>query len=368
MTKNKNILFTVLILMLTVFPVFAQNSSIRRVPLVFTIRPEFQYIERAAQTLGGNVGLGLLSSGGFYFVAEARGGENYLGGDLNIGGLIRSSKNPNVKNVLGVSGGFEQMDIIVRLHDKRNVFLAEIIEETFSFGGVFHKLLLGSDRRGHHFDITNKVLFGYRNEHTDYRHDETTDRFFAETDMRFRAVYSLSVGYTFAGRIRRTRTPRQDLNEIILPVRTEPQEELVYFLPEIFEEEEPEEVEEPAIIVQTAEATVIKTEVILFEFGTYRLTQSTERALFEILTTLIKNPETTLEISGHTDDTGKREGNILLSRNRALTIGLYFWNQGISRDRLRLSAHGPDRPAVENECEERRVQNRRVEIRVLLQN
>ena len=368
-----------LYLILIAFPLYAQteSSEIRRVPFVFTIRPEFQFIERDVQALGGNVGLGFLSQGGFYFVLEARGGENYLGGDLNIGGLVASSRNPGVKNVFGISGGFEQMDIIVRVHDERNFFLGEIIEENFSLGGVFWKLMLGDGRRGNNFDITNKLLLGYRNEHIRYLREEGTNNVSAQTQRRLRKAYSLSVGYTFAARQRRQRRTENPI--IAVPTVQElPQEEQVedwdwgwnWETPQNIDiwnwETEEEEVPVKEELPPQEPATIaLFSEVILFEPGSASLSAQAQSALFEILMTLIINPDRTLEIFGHTDDTGIPEANIILSQDRARNTANYFMDRGISRDRLRLKAFGQEKPAADNETEEGRAQNRRAEIRVL---
>ncbi|SDW14171.1 OmpA family protein [Marinobacter mobilis] len=75
-----------------------------------------------------------------------------------------------------------------------------------------------------------------------------------------------------------------------------------------------------------------------------------------------------LMVSGFTDDLPIRRGNARyddnwgLSAQRALTVTRTLVEQGMPQERVFAAAFGPNHPAVPNEDEASRAQNRRVEI------
>lgn len=75
-----------------------------------------------------------------------------------------------------------------------------------------------------------------------------------------------------------------------------------------------------------------------------------------------------LMVSGFTDDLPIRRGNQRyddnwgLSAQRALTVTRTLMAQGLPEDRVFAAAFGPNHPAVPNDDEASRAQNRRVEI------
>ena len=77
------------------------------------------------------------------------------------------------------------------------------------------------------------------------------------------------------------------------------------------------------------------------------------------------HPGLRVEISGHTDSTGARRHNLELSQARAETVRAYLIERGIDGDRLETAGFGPDRPLADNATREGRLQNRRIEFRIL---
>ena len=69
-----------------------------------------------------------------------------------------------------------------------------------------------------------------------------------------------------------------------------------------------------------------------------------------------------MSIEGHTDDVGKRERNIVLSEDRALAVEEWLLKKGIEKERISSIGFGPDKPIGDNETEEGRTENRRVEM------
>ncbi len=70
-----------------------------------------------------------------------------------------------------------------------------------------------------------------------------------------------------------------------------------------------------------------------------------------------------MEIQGHTDSVGDRNYNQKLSERRAETVKAYLVLYGIDVSRMTVRGFGPDRPVAENDTEEGRALNRRVELK-----
>lgn len=73
-------------------------------------------------------------------------------------------------------------------------------------------------------------------------------------------------------------------------------------------------------------------------------------------------PDTTAEIGGHTDSVGSAEYNQKLSEKRANSVRQYLIDKfGIDGSRLTAVGYGEDRPVADNNTEEGKQKNRRVE-------
>lgn len=77
----------------------------------------------------------------------------------------------------------------------------------------------------------------------------------------------------------------------------------------------------------------------------------------------IKNvPNSSIDISGHSDNRGNRNTNINKSKVRAEFIKDYLVDNGLVAARANVIAVGPDKPIATNNTSAGRAQNRRVEI------
>lgn len=70
----------------------------------------------------------------------------------------------------------------------------------------------------------------------------------------------------------------------------------------------------------------------------------------------------TLEVGGHTDDTGSEISNQILSENRANSVRNALIARGIPETAMTATGFGQSRPLASNETEEGRATNRRTEI------
>jgi outer membrane protein OmpA-like peptidoglycan-associated protein len=101
---------------------------------------------------------------------------------------------------------------------------------------------------------------------------------------------------------------------------------------------------------------------ILFDLDKATLKQESEEQLHHIVTLMLNYPDLKLEIQGHTDDQGKDDYNMNLSKNRAETVSSYLQLFGIDNKRLVTKGFGESKPIASNDSEEGRALNRRVEL------
>ena len=72
-----------------------------------------------------------------------------------------------------------------------------------------------------------------------------------------------------------------------------------------------------------------------------------------------------IEISGHTDNKGKREKNVALSLARAEAVKANLVGKGVDGARIETRGAGPDEPIASNKTKRGRTQNRRIEFKLL---
>ncbi|MFH1298061.1 MAG: OmpA family protein [Bacteroidota bacterium] len=80
---------------------------------------------------------------------------------------------------------------------------------------------------------------------------------------------------------------------------------------------------------------------------------------------LCKYPDSKISVIGHTDSIGEREMNLQLSIDRANNLKAYLLSKNISEEAIELDGKGPDDPIADNDTEEGRAMNRRVEIKLI---
>lgn len=115
--------------------------------------------------------------------------------------------------------------------------------------------------------------------------------------------------------------------------------------------------------VEIGNKVVLKN--IFFATAKFELEEQSKAELDKLVAFLKSNPKVKIEISGHTDNVGNRESNILLSENRAKSVSAYLLLQGIPAVRLTYKGFGDSQPVAGNETPEGRAQNRRTEFKVV---
>ncbi|TNE59065.1 MAG: signaling protein [Bacteroidetes bacterium] len=79
---------------------------------------------------------------------------------------------------------------------------------------------------------------------------------------------------------------------------------------------------------------------------------------------LLRNPQYTLFVAGHTDRIGNSEKNMILSRERASTVAAYLTEKGIAASRITAVGYGDTRPLYVEPEGVANAKNRRVEFEV----
>jgi outer membrane protein OmpA-like peptidoglycan-associated protein len=121
---------------------------------------------------------------------------------------------------------------------------------------------------------------------------------------------------------------------------------------------------EKAVQLTEKQAEVLKKAFENLEFATGKdiIKQSSYASLNELAALMKQNPEWKLKISGHTDNQGKAENNMLLSKKRALAVKKYLMSKGLNEKRFKAEWFGQTQPIADNNTEEGRQKNRRVEM------
>jgi len=115
--------------------------------------------------------------------------------------------------------------------------------------------------------------------------------------------------------------------------------------------------------VQTNKIYTLKH--IRFSFDSYELLPSSFAELNRLIDVMKKNPQWKVELTGYTDEQGTDEYNLHLSKNRAISVGLYLVQKGISNDRIHTHGYGEQNLIHQSTDENARAINRRVEAKFL---
>ena len=116
------------------------------------------------------------------------------------------------------------------------------------------------------------------------------------------------------------------------------------------------------IINNGSSLTVTLPQDILFAVDSTSLTGALQNDLFSVASSLNRYPNTTVNVIGHTDNTGAAAYNQDLSQRRAQAVASVLINAGVAPQRIRSIGRGEDQPIASNLTPQGQAQNRRVEI------
>lgn len=101
---------------------------------------------------------------------------------------------------------------------------------------------------------------------------------------------------------------------------------------------------------------------INFDTGKSAIKPESKPIVNQIVDMLKSNPQLKINVEGHTDNVGNQKSNKTLSDARAKAVVAEIIVQGIEAERLTAIGLGQDKPIADNNTEEGRAKNRRVEL------
>lgn len=103
---------------------------------------------------------------------------------------------------------------------------------------------------------------------------------------------------------------------------------------------------------------------ILFAVNSSEISAASKEEIAKLADILKKYEDTDIMFAGHTDASGSEEYNQTLSEKRATAVAEYTAMSGVDAERMTIVGFGESDPVADNETEEGRIQNRRVEVAI----
>ncbi len=107
---------------------------------------------------------------------------------------------------------------------------------------------------------------------------------------------------------------------------------------------------------------VVLSQDLLFATDSTAVSNVSQNELRIVANSLNNYPDSTVNVIGHTDNTGDASYNFDLSQRRAQAVSSVLVGGGVSSSRIRSIGRGEDQPIASNLDATGRQQNRRVEI------
>ena len=121
----------------------------------------------------------------------------------------------------------------------------------------------------------------------------------------------------------------------------------------------------PISNIQKKLDNIIAIRNIEFENNKSTIRKNSLPILKKVIGILKEYPEISIEIGGHTDSRGNAMHNMLLSKKRAETVMTFLIKNGVNKSRLKVKGYGLTKPIADNDTEEGRKKNRRVEFKII---
>lgn len=110
---------------------------------------------------------------------------------------------------------------------------------------------------------------------------------------------------------------------------------------------------------------IIIDDKIQFEYNSAEIKSVSFEILDDVVKVMQANPQVEqLDVIGHTSSEGSLKLNNKLSTDRAAAVKDYLISHGVDASRMISEGKGPSEPIADNDTEEGKVANRRVEFKV----
>ncbi|MGK7391360.1 MAG: OmpA family protein [Candidatus Cyclobacteriaceae bacterium M2_1C_046] len=123
----------------------------------------------------------------------------------------------------------------------------------------------------------------------------------------------------------------------------------------------------PQLEEEVAEVLKEALEGIEFESGKDVILKRSYLILDKVVDVMNQHSEYFLRISGHTDNVGNADNNLLLSHRRAQAAMQYLIDHGVDPERMEASGFGDQKPVADNSTRDGRAKNRRVEFEIIFE-
>ena len=100
-----------------------------------------------------------------------------------------------------------------------------------------------------------------------------------------------------------------------------------------------------------------------FDIAKATVKSSSYKELDLLVEYLQRKTAVTIEITGHTDNIGNENDNLVLSKQRADAVKNYVIKKGIAASRIKTFGLGATQPIADNSTTEGRQKNRRTELK-----
>ncbi|SMG50833.1 OmpA family protein [Marivirga sericea] len=104
---------------------------------------------------------------------------------------------------------------------------------------------------------------------------------------------------------------------------------------------------------------------INFKQSKAEILKESYKELDRLLNMLENYPKMEIQLEGHTDFRGSASANMRLSEKRVKAVKSYLTSKSVDSDRIKTKAFGGTQPLSKNNTEEAKLNNRRVEARIL---
>lgn len=105
--------------------------------------------------------------------------------------------------------------------------------------------------------------------------------------------------------------------------------------------------------------------MVQFDSNSYEIGPEYAKLLGQVAAYLERHPDQHISLRGYSDNIGKRDYNLFISKYRALVVKYYLIGKGVPDERMQILGMGEGHPVGSNDTPEGRRYNRRVEIKLI---